>query len=264
MKSTGPSTLSVDEIRKNIVNKSLQNIDILEYETTDSTNTRAKIYAENSTVCTKAVFIAKEQTAGRGRLGKNFDSKGGGGLYISFLFKEKKELSPALITAESAVKVCSVLEELSSVRCEIKWVNDIYSSGKKLSGILCEGKTDSLGALSYYVVGIGINLYSRPFPEEIKNIATSVEDITGERVNINALVGKLIDSFFSPDKDASFMNEYRRRSCLIGRKINVRRLSGEVFDATVLDITEDAALLVEKADRTREALISAEVSTQAI
>lgn len=254
------TVLCIEKIRKNLANKSLHNLDIFMYESTDSTNTRAKLYAETEPFCKKAVFIAKEQTAGRGRLGKTFDSKAGGGIYISFLFGEKAAVSPSLITAKAAVKVCRVLEEVSTAECQIKWVNDIYSDGKKLSGILCEGKSNSYGELLYHIVGIGINLYSRHFPEEIKDIAVSIEDITGESVDINLLAAKLIDSFFDSDAELPFMDEYRRRSNLIGKNVTVKKLSGEVFESEAIEISDDASLVVKKSDGTRESLISAEVS----
>ncbi len=258
----GLATLSQERILANIANNSLHKERLFLYGMTDSTNTRAREYAEDGFDGTPCVFIADGQYAGRGRRGRSFDSEYGAGLYISFLFKPKKDIADmTAVTAEAAVKVCRAVESLCDVSLGIKWVNDIFVNGKKLAGILTEGKFDSeRGAISYLVCGIGINLRNRNFPEELSEIATSVEEHTGAIPDINLLAARLIDEFFAECSGLDYMNEYRMRSTVIGRRVEVRRLSGETFFAKAVSITDSGALTVIREDGAREELISAEVS----
>ena len=236
-------------------------MEIFKYETTDSTNTRAKEYAKSKSAAMPAVFIADAQTAGRGRRGRSFDSAGGAGLYMSILFRPEPECSDAAkITVRAAVSVCRAIRSLTGVSVGIKWVNDIFFDGKKLAGILTEGEISGGGGFNYAVCGIGINLLSREFPEELSGRACALEDACGLRVDRDVLAEKIISEFFSAKDFPDVIFEYRSLSVLIGRRAEMRRISGEVFFATVLDITDGGALLVLREDGVREELISAEVS----
>lgn len=232
---------------------------IFKYNITDSTNERAREYARSEGAHFPAVFIARGQTLGRGRRGRSFNSEEGAGLYISFLFKEDVRADEAVkITARAAVAACRAIEKTTGHSAGIKWVNDIYSGGKKLGGILTEGEIDAeTGRLSYAVSGIGINIKKRTFPEELSDIATTLEDECGIAPSPEVLAEALTEEFFSA---RDYMAEYRERLLVLGKEITVRRLTGEVFDARAIDITENAALIVEKENGEREELLSAEVS----
>ena len=116
------------------------------------------------------------------------------------------------------------------------------------------------GGFSYAVCGIGINLLSRAFPEELSGRVSTLEDVSGVRVDRDVLAEKITAEFFSVRDFADVIDEYRSLSVLIGRRAQMRRISGESFFATVLDITEGGTLLVLREDGVREELISAEVS----
>lgn len=250
-----------EEVRNKIGDKSLKNIKIFAYKITDSTNTRAKEYAVEDGAVFPAVFIADGQSAGRGRRGRSFDSAEGAGLYISFLFRpEEKGLDAVKLTVRAAVETCAALEEVTGLFAQIKWVNDIFVGDRKLAGILAEGQVDSeSGVFEYAVCGIGINLNKRTFPEELSKTVTTVEDETGARPDRAALAARLTERFFAKD-GISVMEEYRRRSCVIGKELSVRRISGEVFSARAVSITDGGALTVIREDGQKEDLISAEVS----
>lgn len=234
---------------------------IFRYEMTDSTNTRAREYAKSENPQLPAVFIADGQSAGRGRRGRSFDSECGSGLYISFLFKPHGAARDAVrITLRAAVALSRALSRVCGLNTEIKWVNDILVGGKKLAGILTEGEIDSNGRLEYAVCGIGVNLNSRAFPPELTDIATTVEDSTGAKPDREALVEALISEFFSDTDDSEIMEEYRRLSAVIGKSVEVHKLTGEVFSATAIAITDGGELVVEDGYGRRESLISAEVS----
>ena len=237
--------------------KIVNGIKIFNYDITDSTNQRAKEYAKEENAHFPAVFIAGEQTAGRGRRGRRFDSARGAGLYISFLFRQNKAFDAAEITVSAAVKVCRAIERACGLRAGIKWVNDVFAGGKKLAGILAEGELAESG---YAICGIGINLYERSFPEELIDVATTLERESGVRVEKTLLTDMLIEEFFKTEDRASIMKEYRNRSVIIGKRVEIRKILGDAYPATVLEIADDGSLIVEHDDGARDRLISAEVS----
>lgn len=234
---------------------------IFRYEITDSTNTRAREYAKSERPELPAVFIADGQTSGRGRRGRSFDSESGAGLYISILFKPCGAARDAVkITLRAAVSLCRALRSACGLSAEIKWVNDLLVGGKKLAGILTEGEIDSNGNLEYAVCGIGVNLNSRKFPPELSDIVTTVEDNTGKRPDREELTEALLSEFFGDADDFEIIEEYRRLSAVVGRRVEVRKLTGETFYARALEITDGGELVVEREDGSLESLISAEVS----
>ena len=117
-----------------------------------------------------------------------------------------------------------------------------------------------LEIVSKSVCGIGVNLLSRDFPAELSGRVTTLEDISGVRVNRDGLAEKICEEFFSGRDFEDVIKEYRSFSILSGKRALLRRISGESFFATVLDVTDDGALLVLRDDGVREELISAEVS----
>lgn len=234
---------------------------VFKYGMTDSTNTRAREYAKSEGGELPAVFIADGQTEGRGRRGRSFDSELGAGLYISFLFLPKgRGATPADITVRAAVALIRSLKKAFGLSAEIKWINDIFVGGRKLAGILAEGEFNDAGELSYAVLGIGVNLKDRKFPEEISDIATSVEAHVGGEPDREGFAKILTEQFFSVLAEQSVIEEYKSYSCVIGKQVLVRRMSGESFSAKVLDITPGGELLVLREDGERELLFSAEIS----
>ena len=132
-------------------------------DTIDSTNTEAKRQAMAGAP-EGLVVLAEEQTGGRGRLGRSFQSPRGCGLYLTALLRP--QLPPIEVvdfTAWVAVAVCDGIQAACGVRPRIKWTNDIVLEGKKLCGILTEmGLENEINALQYLVTGIGVNVNQRP------------------------------------------------------------------------------------------------------
>lgn len=240
-----------------------RNLQVFIYNSIDSTNTRAKIAAEQKE-CGNAVFIANEQTAGRGRMGRRFFSSTGKGLYLSILVNERMPVTSGInVTTYMAVIAARAIERLTGLDTRIKWVNDIYVNGKKLAGILTEGKIDSGdNTLLYSVCGIGINILKQEFPPEIAGTATSIEDESGTSIDVNALASEIINGFFeglSLLGTKEIAEEYKSRSFLIGKRVRVIRHSDE-YDADVLDITDECKLLVRRENGDKEYLSTGEVS----
>ncbi|MDY4104544.1 MAG: biotin--[acetyl-CoA-carboxylase] ligase [Oscillospiraceae bacterium] len=237
------------------------------YPTVTSTNTLLKQAAEDGTP-EGTVFVAEEQTAGRGRLGRSFYSPAGTGIYFSILLRPSMPASESLlITTGAAVACAQALEAVSGVETQIKWVNDIYAAGKKVCGILTEASMDlESGGLHYAVLGIGVNLLKPDgdFPEDIRDKAGALfsDDRDGDiRCRI---VAEVLDRFldlYAHLTEKRFLEEYRRRSMLTGQSVDVLR-GGTVTPAVVEGIDDAFALIVRYADGRVEHLGSGDVSVR--
>ena len=145
---------------------------------TDSTNNYAKKLAMHGGASVKhgTLIAANHQTSGRGRHGHTFDSPPGTGLYMSLILRPTIEASEfQMITIADAVAVCLAIEELypaSRGEIKIKWVNDIYFRGRKITGILTEALTNfENGEIESVVTGIGINVSTKKFTGDKSGIA---------------------------------------------------------------------------------------------
>ena len=242
------------------------------YQKIDSTNTEAKRrLAETFDVrsLNHTVIVASSQTAGRGRLGRAFYSPDGSGLYLSIIYAPNEKIeSPALLTATAAVGVCRALFSVYNAAAQIKWVNDIFMRGKKVSGILTEGITDfERGGISCAVVGIGVNIAPQNFPRDIADIATSVLDDKKADTKRSALAAAIVNevlSIYTSGKKgfACAMEEYRERSLLTGKTVRVHPVVNGAgsYDAQVLGVGEDAKLIVKTEDGRERFLDSGEVT----
>lgn len=236
-------------------------VDVFSYDTVDSTNRLAKEYAAKHK--SDAVFCAAGQSAGRGRLGRSFDSESGQGLYMSMLIHPKRRISDAIsLTALSAVATCRAIEKLTSLEPRIKWVNDLQLGGKKIAGILVEGEVDSDGRVAYAVVGIGVNLLSRDFGE-LSEIAASLGDFTDTPPSADRLMAQTVRELYRIYKKPSYAAEleyYRNHSALIGEEITVYK-GGESYPARAVGIDDAFGLIVNDGEKTYT-LTSAEVSVR--
>lgn len=242
------------------------------YQKIDSTNTEAKRrLAETSDVRSldHTVIVASSQTAGRGRLGRKFYSPDSSGLYLSIIYAPKEKIeSPALLTATAAVGVCRALLSVYEADAKIKWVNDIFMRGKKVSGILTEGLTDfERGGISCAVVGIGVNIAPQNFPRDIADLATSVledKDADTKRSALAAAIVNDVLSIYDSGKKGFVraMEEYRERSMLTGKTVTVHPVvdGAEAYEAEVLDVGKDAKLIVKTGDGKERFLDSGEVT----
>ena len=142
------------------------------FDEIDSTNTEAKRMVADGFKA-DAILVAHTQTAGRGRMGRSFYSPAQTGAYFSILHTLDTPLCDAVaITSAASVAVMRAIRTLAGIQTDIKWVNDLYYNGKKICGILTEAV--SAGESIHVIVGIGINLDTADFPEELKAIAGSL------------------------------------------------------------------------------------------
>ncbi len=234
----------------------------------ESTNDSVKLMAKNDGE-EGYLLIAEKQTKGKGRLGRVFFSPENTGIYMSLLLKPRCSPSDAvLITTAAAVSVCVALEKIGVSDASIKWVNDIFVSGRKVCGILTEaGFNGTNNSLDYVVLGVGINLYAPQdsFPDEIKNIAGAVF-AENEKNAKNTFVAAFLNSFFEFYNilySRSYVSLYKERCNVLGKDINV------IFDdkstpAKALDIDENCGLVVQYENGRIETLGSGEISVRHI
>ncbi len=226
----------------------------------DSTNNYCKL--NSAQLQDGYVLVADTQSGGRGRNGRSFYSPKQTGIYFTIFLRPKVAIDLALkLTAAAGTVVAEAIEKNYPLKAEIKWVNDVLVNQKKVTGILCEaGFEMNTANLDYMIVGIGINVHPRTFPDDIENIAGSIEDFTNLKVSRNVLLKDVLNIFldFYRNIDAnSFLKSYRSHSCLIGKEVTVIEAS-KTYRAKVIDIDQNANLVVEK-DGIRSVLSSGEI-----
>lgn len=244
-----------------------EKIKIISFDVTDSTNERAKQYAKSGMWNGEPVaFIANEQTMGRGRYARKFYSESGAGVYLSLLFEPKSSISDTTaIVAHTAISMIKAIEEQADVRLGIKWVNDLILGGRKLGGILIEGGLSALGdGYDHLIAGIGVNLYGTSLPEEISDIATTVEAHTGVKVDKDRLIERFIYHFTADLENAGSSDTfelYRSRLITVGSEVTVHTLT-EQYDAKATALLPDYSLLVTLSDGTQKRVFTGEVSVK--
>lgn len=227
--------------------------------TVDSTNSAAKRLAAGGAPH-RTLVLAEKQTAGRGRRGRSFYSPAETGLYMSVLLRPNSTLQDALpVTAAAAVAVCRAAEALTGRRPGIKWVNDLFLDGRKISGILTEAISDfESGMAEAVIVGIGVNLRTTDFPDELAGIAGSLHP---GQVTRNELAARIAAELFRLAEDLSspsLMEEYRARSLILGKEIAFRQ-GDALRRGRAAAIDNEGRLLVET-DGGRIVLKAGEVS----
>lgn len=226
----------------------------------DSTNDEMKRRAEKGERKT-TLFIAEEQTNGKGTKGRSFFSPGGTGIYMSLLFRPAYTPQECtFLTTMAAVSCARAIEKVVGVKMKIKWVNDLYLNGKKVGGILTQAHlSKNCKEIEWAVVGIGINL-SEPengFPQELKEIATSLGE--NERNIKNRLIGEIINEFLSYYHSLTqkrFIAEYSERLLGLNEEITVKQ-GGKEYQATVVGIDDVCRLKIRLPDGSETVLSSA-------
>ena len=239
------------------------------FETIGSTNQYAKQAALEG-AGNGLVVVAEEQTAGRGRCGRSFQSPPGKGLYLTaLLMPDAAPAEMVPVTAAAAVAVCNAVERICGVRPGIKWTNDLVIGGKKLCGILTEMSIEGeSGRLQSVVVGIGINVNhaAENFEGEVADMATSLRLELQQKVDRTALAAALIeelDRLYSRIGEgfAGLLEDYRRDCITLGKQVRIVG-SGAERTARAVDIDDSFGLIVRYEDGREETVRSGEVSVR--
>ena len=226
---------------------------ILRFDSIDSTNLEAMRQARAGAqegLC----IVAREQTAGRGRLDRSWQSPKDAGLYCSLVLRPQLEISAwPLITLMAALAVSDALIKACNLRADIKWPNDLCINERKLCGILAE--TVETRDRAAVVLGIGINLKASSLPATVNDLATSVEAATGklpdgERVlrELLTAIGERYEMLQTSQGGEHTIREWCANSSFaIGRQVRVA-FENDSFEGTTRGLESDGALRVEAAD----------------
>lgn len=225
----------------------MSKINILFFESIDSTSTYARQNAASLPL--PSLIIANGQTAGRGRRGNTFFSPKDTGLYMTLVTEDPE--NSELLTPSAAVAVCKVLEK-HGVEAKIKWVNDLFINRKKVCGILSERFLAN--GKSVISIGIGINLTTADFPEDLKSAGS-----INLECSKTALAEEISEALLYQINAADTVAEYRKRLFILGNEIGFIR-DGTKYTAEAVDINELCNLIIRHPDGTTEALSSGEIS----
>ncbi len=239
--------------------------DTIEYfDAIDSTNTRCKQLALAGAP-QGTVLLAGQQTGGRGRLGRRFQSPAGLGVYMSVLLRP--DCAPTALmhlTCAAAVAACDGIERVCGIRPGIKWTNDLVVGRRKIAGILTELVHSPEGVSA--VIGIGVNCGQQPadFPDEIRDIAASLSMVTDQPVDPFVLAAALVESMEQLSHGLftcreAIMARYREDCITVGQDISLLRADTVRYGHAV-GVDDDGALLVRFADGHTESVASGEVS----
>lgn len=226
---------------------------IIHFESLPSTNIEAALRAAAGAAEGLCV-VAGEQTAGRGRLQRQWISPRGAGLYFSIILRpEFEQTSWPLLTLMAAVAVHDALLEACALQTDIKWPNDILFDEKKLCGILAETVETPSGRA--VIVGIGINLTNNAFPVELDGTATSLEASVGQAPDLEVVLDALVKAIAKRYETLQQSNgpdvigrEWTARSSYAqGRRVRVSDANAS-FVGTTRGLESDGALRIETDD----------------
>lgn len=235
-------------------------------DTTDSTNAMARRALEQQGI-RSGLYVAARQTAGRGRRGRQWQSDHTDGLWFSVLLRP--ELPPASLAAVTLLAGLAVVEgiaEISDIRLGIKWPNDLIdpASRRKACGILSEVVIEDQSAA--VIIGIGLNLQTTIFPDDLQDIAISLYQISGHQQHpqriLRAILGALARRLPQLGQPAQWLPDYLAKCLTIGQQVQVTWSDGRVLYGTARGLDPSGELLVEDEQGRTQAVRSGEVSVR--
>ena len=229
--------------------------------TSDWAKKLAKIGAEEGTVT-----VAETQTAGRGRLGREWVSPRGG-LWFSIVLQPKlKAREAAKLVFVASLAAAEVLHQKYGLRTETKWPNDVLVDGKKICGILAEMSTEG-EKVNFVVLGIGVNANFRAddvLPESVKAHATSIEKEFGKKISLESLLEELLERMetvyggYLERGFAPLLEEWKRFAEFLGRKVIIANQE-ERLNGLALDVDIDGALILKLDDGTMKRIFAGDL-----
>lgn len=238
---------------------------IIHFNTLESTNDYLKQVGND--VVEGTVVISEEQTKGKGRLGRVWESKVGDGIWMSIILKpDIMPYKAPFITLIAGASVVKALNNLG-VNAQIKWPNDIIINNKKICGILTELSAE-IERINYVVLGIGMNVKNEDFDSELKNKATSLykEGYELHRVDIVKEIfyqfELLYKKYLDNDKE-EVLKICRDNSAILNKEIYITR-NDEKELVKCIDVNEEGNLLVKNSSGQVKEIISGEVSIRGV
>ena len=250
------------DISKIKPNTNLIGQNVVYFEAIDSTNTVAKQndYKDGT------VIIAESQTAGKGRMGRIWESEQNTGIYMSIVLMP--DITPeriTMLTLVAGISVCNVLTKMCCVDFKIKWPNDIVADGKKVCGILTEGVISS--KQNKAVVGIGINVGNKSFGDKLSDKASSIYMLTNKSFERESIINALLEEFEKAYNNylegKPFIKDYEKLCININRQVTFVK-DGKQISGTAVSVTDSGELVIKKEDGTTLNINSGEVSVRGI
>jgi len=263
--------LSADEIETSLAERGLQAFirSVRFDKTVDSTNLLAKQAGETGSP-EASLFVAERQLAGRGRRGRSWLSDHQQGLWFSILLRPAATPAElAKITLFAGLCVAQALNEELQADVGLKWPNDVVSrrNGRKLCGILTEMVIEE-NTVSSVIIGIGLNILTREFPDEIASLATSLSLETGRDFRrtevlaaILSVMAKRYPAFLTGD---DWLADYKRYCLTLGRAVQVIQANGSTMTGTAIDLDAAGELVILDSNDSRQTVLSGEVSVRGL
>jgi len=238
---------------------------VIAHREIDSTNLHARHLAEEGAL-EGTVVIADRQSAGRGRLGRRWESPAGVNLYCSIIIRPNLPIQYApQLTFLSAVAVAETLNKICHLHAQVKWPNDILVDGAKIAGLLNEMNAET-EQLHFVVLGIGINLnmVKEQFPKNLNYRATSVLLETGQTVDrllflrtflqcLDRHYNNFLQQGFGPIR-----GQWERLNNLMNQQVTVDQGTRKII-GTVVGLDSDGALRLQQASGTIERIVAGDV-----
>jgi BirA family biotin operon repressor/biotin-[acetyl-CoA-carboxylase] ligase len=259
-----PDILTPDLLRKRMKGK-LFGKRVYHFFKTDSTN-RVAMELGYAGELEGAVVLAEEQTAGRGRAGRNWHSERGAGLYVTLLLRPR--LSPVqapLLTMLAGLSAHAAIEAQTGLSAELKWPNDLLMSGRKVGGILTEMHAEPT-QVRFVIIGIGINTNQEKFPADISATATSLRRESGRTHSRLELLVRLLTEFesdynrFLREGSSYVVKRFEAASYFAnGKRVRVET-GHETYFGTTAGLTSEGLLRVKREDGETTTVIAGDVT----
>jgi len=259
-----PDILTPDMLRQRLKG-SLFGKRIYHFFRTDSTN-RVAFELGQAGEPQGAVVLAEEQSAGRGRAGRTWQSERAVGIYVTLLLRPK--LAPVqapLLSMMAGLSAHTAVEAATGLAVDLKWPNDLIIHGKKAGGILTEMHAEP-GLVRFVVVGLGLNVNQERFPGELASTATSLRQETGKPQSRLELLVRLLREFesdynrFVREGVASVVKRFEVLSSYAhGKRVRVTN-GTESYLGTTAGLAPEGLLQVERDDGRLVTVIAGDVA----
>lgn len=261
---SAPDILSATEIAHNLKTKTIGQ-KVISFNEVKSTNSLASQIAETG-AAHGTIITAEQQTKGRGRLGRNWYSPTGKGIYLSIILRPKfsPDQAPGL-SIMTALALALTVEKIIPKKVRIKWPNDLLINDRKAAGILTE-LTAERNRIDFVIVGVGINInqQSSDFPDELKETATSLRRVTRKKINRIELLQNFLVVFereyerYCRQRLKPVHKQIRKYSSLLNQSVRLAGV-GKTVEGVVSDIDELGRLVVRDGEK-RHYINSGEVT----
>jgi BirA family biotin operon repressor/biotin-[acetyl-CoA-carboxylase] ligase len=257
-----PDKLLKYEVQNTLSAKTIGKKEIYHFESIGSTNNKAYELAESGEP-EGTIVVAEAQTHGKGRMGRNWVSPKGGGIYFSVILRPDVETDEIpTITLIAATSVVNTIEKMCSLKAKVKWPNDIIVSGKKLGGILTEIKAQP-DRVEFLILGIGINVNTPA--GKLPQVGTSLKEACAQDIDRLEFFRKLLDNFekeYAKLKKKGFISlrdECKAVSSVVGERIKVTE-HHKTLEGKAIDIDEKGALILKLKDGSKKRIFSGDVT----